>query len=305
MLRALERSSRNLFGSRSAEAALAARDTGEPDPAAEAAEVEELRAAQSEDGSWGGDLVRTAESVLLLHELGGESAAESARRGIGWLRAQQDLPGRFAEGCDSERHALGICHHFASGFFAAAPPGVPVSGITLANGARIEEDLPARLAASSLALQAVLLWGVGSSAVTLHLDALYRLIAQRSGWADPLAPPAVFMVMTGAVLRAPRGADADEALARALELITRAQRADGTWPEADSFQALELLLAVRDAQRADAAVDGAIRRVARLLASSQQRDGSWGRETGPRRTYAAWRAMRYALEGAAGEQKAS
>ena len=293
--RALERTARNLFASVTPESVLARSEEGRADEALAAAVLTDLLEAQQEDGSWNGDIVRTAESLLVVHELQLPAGGEAAQRGVAWLRARQDQPGRYGDGCDEERHRMGLCHHFLAGTFAAAAPGVPVSGITLASGARIEGDGPARLAASALALHAVLVWGARSSAIDLHVEALCRMVLSRAGWQDEICPPTTLLVVLGALLNAPHTAATEAAWTRGLDLTARAQRADGTWPGADTFQATEILLLALRAGRSHERVEGALTRVARLLATSQQRDGTWGRETGPRRTHAAWRVFRFAL----------
>lgn len=249
---------------------------------------------QASDGSWGGDVVTTSSHLLLLDELGRGAAPPNvkaaAAKAIVWLRSRQDQPGRFGAGCDPDRHRRGLCEHFTSGTFAQAA-GAPTGSVSLPGGTRVAGEASARLVASCLALQAMLRWEQTSRAIELHLDLVERLLAER-GREAPVTP--AFLAGAAALLEAPPSPTRVAAVERTFERAARAQRADGSWPDADLFHALDVLNEVHRRGHTTTIIGDAIRRGAGSLAVAQQRDGSWGRDGGARRLLIAIRALSYA-----------
>jgi hypothetical protein len=319
LARALMRTEGFLLGSFQAEGMLA-RIEGEISFSADAddaaAFAAELRREQASDGSWGGDLVRTAEALLVLEGLrraGGQRRSEpAAGAAIRWLAGRQDQPGRFGDGCSPERHELGLCHHFLAGFFSPAPPEVEIAPLVLPAAVRIGGEADARLAASCLALRALRRWEVASTANELHLDGIVELVGHWDRWETGPAGAGSLLVALGALVEDAAARDRphphrEAALRDGLRRTARNQRADGSWPDVDTFLALELLLDARSAGRGDAvALDAALGRGAELLAVWQRQDGTWGHEAAARRALIAWRVLRYAARtGPAGSAGAS
>src|SRR5690606_20442576 len=280
-----------------AEALLARREaglTGPGDAAAAEAAAAAILDAQHDDGSWGGGLLDTAEALLALHELwdGEDRGSGQLERGLDWLRTRRGVAGRYGEACDPHRHELSLCHHFLGGFFSPAPPDPPLEAVRLSCGAPVAGDAAARLAASCVALQAKLRWGRHGRDVELHLEGLRR-IADLWNQRDGLFTVPAFVTAIAALADAPDGQNRDPA-ARGIATLVGAQRADGTWPDVDLFQVVELLERAARTGAASPALDAALRRGAVLLAVSLQEDGTWGQHAGTRRTLIGWRALRYA-----------
>ena len=144
---ARDRAEAAIAASDAVDAVIARREAGRARPDDDALteqHVAELAAGQRDDGSWDGELVRTAEILLLLHDLvapDGDGAAAKGRtdgseraratatpvveRGMAWLRGRRRRPGCYGEGCTPERHAEALCHHFMGGFFSPGPPEAP------------------------------------------------------------------------------------------------------------------------------------------------------------------------------------
>jgi len=286
-----------LHGSNGAEALLARREAGQAAPG-DAAAVDAAAAAilkaQHDDGSWGGGLLDTAEALLALHELweGEKRGSGQVERGLDWLRTRRGVPGRYGEACDPRRHELSLCHHFLGGFFSPAPPEPPLEAVRLACGAPVAGDAAARLVASCVALQAKLRWGRYGRDIELHLEGLRRIVDlwnQREG----LFTVPAFVAAVATLADAPDEQSRDAA-ARGIATLVGAQRADGTWPDVDLFQVMELLERTARTGGASPALDAALRRGAALLAVALQEDGTWGQHAGTRRTLIGWRALRYA-----------
>ncbi|MFW6078940.1 MAG: hypothetical protein ACODAE_04925 [Gemmatimonadota bacterium] len=308
----------------SADAVIARREAGGAGPGEDARVescVAELLRDQDGDGSWGAELVPTAEALILLHELmhgaiagrsaGAETvepsealtraraaAVPAVERGVAWLRGRRGRPGRYGEGCSPERHREGLCHHFSGGFFSPGPPEIDQSGLRLGVGVEIDDDGEARLAASCVALRALLRWGALTTDARLHLDTLHRLILRWRRWEHGRPGPAAALAMMAAALEAPPDDTAGhDAIEHGLGLIAGSQRADGSWPGADTFQVLETLLAARRRGFRNDRLEATLLRGAGLLASTQSvEDGTWGRETSPRRLRIGWAALRIAGE---------
>src|SRR5687767_2400511 len=108
------------------EALLARREAGQAffDDTETTAELAiELTSHQSQEGSWGSQVARTAEALLLLGSLlPTATRLEAALRAVTWLRARQNRPGRFGDPCAPDLHRALVCHHATSGFFSPASP---------------------------------------------------------------------------------------------------------------------------------------------------------------------------------------
>jgi hypothetical protein len=300
LARAVQRADAAVLDAPVLESVLARREAGEPRLADEGharALAAELCAFMDEDGSWGGDLVRTAEALLLAHALTPEpeSAVRSAvDAGGAWIRARQGQPGAFAEGCTPERHALRFCEHFITGFFSPAPPETDLSTLTLSSGVRFGGDAAARLGASCLGLRALLRWGFDGPDVDSHVDGVRVIVTGVALNAPSFISVAGYISAVSALIEAEPDARNKAAVAAGLERIAGLQRADGSWRGVDAFHVLDALIAAARKEHRTKSADGAIARAARMLALLQRADGTWGRETGPERTLTGWRALRYA-----------
>ena len=250
---------------------------------------------QDNRGSWNGDLLETAAALLTIQEI--RLAAGMVERdpainlGLDWIRSRQNATGCWTEGCTPDRHERGLCHHFMAGFFSPGPPEVPCEEAWLRGGLRLTGDQEIRFAASAVALRCLLLWEIGGADVGLHLRALRRVIG---GWGDYIPPGlSTGSLLAGihALLVSPDPEDRDVAAA-GLRVVAGRQRGDGSWVDADAFQALEVFGAAAEAGVFSERSRRALWHGARLLIASQQADGSWGRTYGPRRALIAWRTFR-------------
>jgi hypothetical protein len=280
------------------ESAIAAHECGRaPSDAPARRRIRALLEGQDAAGSWGADLLRTAETLETIEEIRSSAGIGEVEPGIGrgldWIRARRGEPGSWADGCSPERHEVGLCHHFVGGAIAAAPPEVVCGEARLRSGARVEGDMEVRLVASATALRALLAHGTAGRDDGLHLDTLRRVIGTW-GRQGPLGlSTAVLLAAIHALVAADRGVDADrEAVDRGLRIVSGKQRGDGSWVDADAFQALEVLGAIVDRGMVPDAARRALWHGARLLIASQQVDGSWGEDYGERRALIAWRTFR-------------
>lgn len=285
-----------LAGQDAPETVIAAHESGTTDDQEGARRwTRRILGEQESGGSWGSDLLGTAAALLTVQEL--RSAAGLVERepeinlALDWLRARQNVTGAWTDGCSSERHERGLCHHFMAGFFSPGPPEVPLEEGWLRGGLRLAGDAEIRFAASAVALRAVLLWDSAGADVRLHLAGLRRVVEQ---WPDYVPPG----LSTGSLLAASHALlvsedDDDRRMAeRGLRIVAARQRGDGSWVDADAFQALEVFGTATDRGVAPEQSRRALWHAARLLIASQQADGSWGRAHGPRRALIAWRTFR-------------
>src|SRR5690606_11146130 len=178
------------------------------------------------------------------------------------------------------------------GFFSPAPPQPSLEAVRLACGAPVPGDATVRLVASCVALQAKLRWGRYGRDVELHLEGLRRIVDLWDA-RDGLFTMPGFVAAVAALADAP-DPESREAAARGIATLVGAQRADGTWPDVDLFQVMELLERAARTDNATPAVNAALHRSAVMLAVSIQEDGTWGLHAGTRRTLIGWRVLRYA-----------
>jgi hypothetical protein len=205
--------------------------------------IRELRRRTRIDGSIGGSLVDTAWAAWELMDLGCAEDCAGLVRVLGYLLAQQDKPGHFAEGCSPERHAARRCHHAMQGFFSPGGRDESLAPVTLPTGATFADEEEARLAASCLALRSVLRAGEDRrEAVRRHIASLLDSDLVAGAWSAG-NPDLPFLVIGAAghgpmKTRTRLGPLLDETLAH--------QGGDGTWPNAHTFHALAMLARLTD-----------------------------------------------------------
>ena len=294
--RSLEASGAWLAAQDSPESVIAAHETATADSADPARRwVRRILDEQDQKGSWGSDLLETAGALLTIRELR-EAAALVERDpavniALDWLRGRQNAPGTWTEGCTPDRHDHGACHHFMAGFFSPAPPEVTLEEAWLRGGLRLVGDGEIRFVASAVALRCAMLWELDGVDLRLHLSGLRRLVAQ---WPDYVPPG----LSTGSLLAAVHALlvseeEEDRTVAEGgLRAVAARQRGDGSWVDADAFQALEVFGTALDRGVSDERSRRALWHGARLLIASQQADGSWGKAHGARRALIAWRTFR-------------
>jgi hypothetical protein len=293
---ALEASQAWLLEQDAPEAAIIAHEAGIARTAAAARRwVARILGDRDAAGSWAGDLLLTAETLLTVRELRAAAGVVEQDPGIGgahdWIRGRRGVPGTWADGCSPDRHRQGLCHHSIGGFFSPAPPDVPCEEARLRCGSRLLGDAEVRFGASVTALRCVLGDGRSGRDDQLHLAALRRLV--RIWDEDPpegLSTGALLSAIL-ALVESPDTVDRDTA-EWGLRLVGGKQRGDGSWVETDAFQALDVIGAAADAGIAVDRMRRALWHGARLLISSQQADGSWGPDHGARRALIAWRTLR-------------
>jgi hypothetical protein len=301
LTRALDRLEDALLDAPLLEAVIARREArvaGDEDRAHTRALAHELCSFQDEDGSWGGDLARTAEALLLVNALALDGDAEvgpTVSAAAAWIRGRMAKPGAFGEGCDPARHEAGLCNHALAGFFSPGPPNADFSGLTLAVPARFGADAEARLGVSSIALDALLRCGVAGGFTDAHLASLRKLVSGEA--LVPAKSPMVagLVAALGALIESPPNDRTRSAVERGLARLLGMQRADGSWPGADLFHVLDMLERASAKGFGGKPVDAAIQRAVEMLVLLQRGDGSWGRETGPERMLVGWRALRHAV----------
>jgi hypothetical protein len=240
--------------------------------------IRERRMKTRMDGSIDGALLPTAWLAWELLQL--EAPADNAGvvRTIGFLIRQQDQPGRvFGEGCRPYLHERQWCSHHVGGFFSAGPTEQPIAPATFPIGVVVKEEQQARFAASCFALRTVIRAGEDRrDGVHRHVASLLDLPGLWSEWGGTWAPDLVFFAL-GAVALAPL-ALRERAGQAAAQVIAR-QQPDGSWPGADLFHALEMLLMVPTAEARDA-VRRAVPLACRLVQEGANLTGEAGAERG-------------------------
>jgi hypothetical protein len=255
---------------------------------------------QAADGSFGGNLARTAQTLMEMRDVSEAAGLGEVAPGVGraldWLRRRQGQPGRWSDGCSPDRHAAGLCHHFLGGFFSPAAPDAALEPLELSCGIEVESDGDIRFVSSCLALRALWRWSSHAPDAGLHLDGVLRAMEQPEAPVVRLSPETALEGLA-TLLAAPAPPDAAlQRAARDLEDLATRQLGDGSWGNVDVFHALDVLLRGLEQGVAIDAAARALGRSARLLASAQQPDGSWGSEGAERRALLGWRAMRWAAD---------
>lgn len=240
--------------------------------------IRERRLKTRMDGSMDGALVPTAWSAWELLQL--EAPADNAGvvRMVGFLLRQQDQPGRvFGEGCRPYLHERKWCSHYVGGFFSAGPTEQPIAPARFPTGVLVGTEQHARFAASCFALRTVIRAGEDRrEAVHRHVASLLGLPdlwTERGGeW-----PPDLVFFALGAVALAPL--HLRERAAEASAQVIARQQADGSWPGADLFHALDMLLLV-PSPRARDAVRRALPPASRLIQEGTTLSEDAGAERG-------------------------
>jgi hypothetical protein len=293
----LARAEQRLFSAQVLEAFIARREAGQTpatDEGTAEALADELLLHQSPDGSWGGSLALTAESLALLGDLDAprDSTNESVTRALAWIRSRQRAPGAWAQECTPDRHDAALCPHFTTGFFSPGPRTQSFAGTCLSTGARFTSDDDARLALSAYTLRVVLRYERPLTDDLLQIEALRRLAALLFRDRTNISTPAAVTVLaTLAVM--PRSPSHVAIVHGALSRLAGSQRGDGSWPGAEMFHVADALMLAERAGYGSPVFDAALARTANLLILTQQPDGSWGNDTGPYRLLTGWRTLRH------------
>ena len=262
----MERVERLLLSSDTIESLLCSIELGAPDDSLTAAAVSVVLDGQREDGSWQGSLLRTAETLLLLHGMRAPSSV-AIDRAIEYVLARAGAEGAYPPNG-----------------FAAAPPSVDLSGLHLMTGLSIGTDRDARFGASARALSALGEW----DALDAMIAAQTAVIADTLRSADCALSTTAFVLGTHALLAAGAHADSDAALLQ----LTRSQRGDGSWPGVELFLVLDLFAAAQEKGKAPAGMQRALELAVDNLSFMQQPDGGWGRGSQPWQLLSGWRALR-------------
>ena len=247
----------------------------------------QLAAQVGPDGSVAGGLAFAAFRLIELIELGCDEETPAVPLLTRWLVQQQDQPGCYSEGCSPQRHEMGACEHFLSGFLSPGPADVRVSPVTIPNGKVFRAEPAARFALSCLGLRALLLTPARTySGVKRHLTSLARLKETWQIWNGYFPPD---LVLTALTVLAASGAGERAAAGTGTALLLQHQAADGGWPETDRFVALEALDMVHTVEAREA-----VRRAVPGLISRQRADGTFGPVAQQERCLIALRALMFA-----------
>ncbi|HJR17424.1 MAG TPA: hypothetical protein VJ808_11270 [Gemmatimonadales bacterium] len=252
--------------------------------------VDDLRAETRMDGSIGGEVVSTIWRAHELLDLGSAGDHAGTVRVLGWVLGLQNKPGAFSEGCSPPRHAHRACEHFISGFFSPAPAEQRFAPVMLPNGKVFRAEPAARFAVSCLALRAALRGRMERRpSVQQHYLSLVQLQEQWDDWDGYFAPDAI---VAGIHALAFAPAEHRDLLPKLATMVAAHQADDGTWPQADLFQALEALHALHTRE-----AHGAVQRAVPALLARQRIDGSFGSTAQQERALIALRALVWAEEG--------
>jgi hypothetical protein len=240
--------------------------------------ISERRRRTRLDGSVDGTLIPTAWLAWELLQL--ESPADHAGvvRTVGFLLTQQDQPGRFfGEGCRPYLHERQLCNHYVGGFFSAGPPERPLAPVTFPNGIAVPDEQQARFAASCFALRTVMRAGEDRrDSVQRHAASLLDIPGLWSEWGGAWTPDVTFFAL-GAIALAPL--DLRERSAQAAGQVIARQQTDGSWPGADLYHALDMLL-LMPTREAREAVRRAAGQVCRRVNDGEALGGDMGEERG-------------------------
>lgn len=245
--------------------------------------VRERRRRTRMDGSVRGSLVDTAWLAWEFLELGCPPDHAAVLRTLGFVAGRQGAPGHFGEGCSDEAHDAQRCHHFCHGFFSAGPRDAPIAPISFPSGLTVADEESARFAASCFALRSALRGGEDRrAAIVDHVEALLGLQfvwdADTEAWPLNLA-----FFGLGALAFAPL--DTRSRIVPLTQRVLDRQAEDGTWPGADLWHALDMILPL-SAEHVHLAVGKA---VAPILASQDSSGGFGGNHE--ERTLTALRAL--------------
>jgi hypothetical protein len=250
--------------------------------------VRERRRRTRMDGSVGGSLVDTAWLAWEFLELGCPPDHAAVLRTIGFVTSRQDAPGHFAEGCTERTHEAHVCHHFLGGFYSPTSRDVAVAPLSFPSGLVVAGEEQARFATSCFALRSALRGGEERrAAVVRHIQALLTLDVLWEARSDEWPLDLAFFGL-GALAFAPL--EARSKVAPLLARILERQADDGSWPGADPWHALDMVLAV-PGERVRAAVRKA---VSSILAVQDAEDALGGEHE--ERTFIALRALLLARE---------
>ncbi len=276
------------FVPRSSRAAILAREAlGRPAPgdaAARATLIAGLQKGLRSDGSVGGAALPTIWRAIELIDLGHSGQEPGTAQFITWMLGLAGQPGGFGEGCHPARHEQKACNHFLAGFFAPVPDTERLAPITMPCGKTFRAEAQARFAVSCLALRAVLMAGLaGRASVKQHLQSLAVLVDVWTDWSGYYAPDLVIAALHPLGIAPPlyRGATI-----RVAAFIADHQQADGTWPNADLFHALESLMAANTP-----AARSAVANAVPALVAMQRKDGAFGTTAQEERALIGLRAL--------------
>ena len=259
--------------------------------------AQELVDLQSEDGSWGGHLAHTAETLTLLGDLlASQHEHPAASRAVDWLKSRQNKPGAFTTRCEPDLHAAELCSHVMSGFFSPAADHVLLEGTALGRGVLFRTDRDARVGTSALALRGWLRWAEPDESARAHIAGLIRIAngSFRPGRPQLLGSAAVVESLI-TLCSTQRTAEITAAFHGALSRLSGTQRADGSFSDISTFAVLDVLLRSLKAGYSSPVFDSAIARAVEMLVVTQQANGSWGKDVTPYFTLIGWRALRAAL----------
>lgn len=287
---AIERLTRYLGALRTQPGILARRALGIPDPADETLARELVAAMTADlrpDGSIAGGALPTIWHGHKLLDLGAPADQPPVRRIVAWLMDRQGQPGAYGEGCEKPRHQQRICEHYVQGFFAAAPVEQRLAPITFPSGKVFRAEPAARFAISCFGLRLALRAGLGDRlGVVQHLESLRLLAEHWTVWTGYFAPD---VIVAGLHALAHGGDTYRPTVETLVDVMSAHQGADGLWPNADPFAAIEALLAAGGARAQEV-----IRRAVPALVARQREDGAFGPTAQQERALIGLRALRWA-----------
>jgi hypothetical protein len=244
------------------------------------------------DGSVAGGALPTIWRGHKLLDLGARADDPAVQRIVAWLLGRQGQPGAYGEGCEKLRHQQRICEHYVQGLFAAAPVEQRLAPITFPSGKVFRAEPAARFAISCFGLRLALRAGLGHRpGVLQHLESVRLLAEQWTVWTGYFAPD---VIVAGLHALAHGGDTYRPAVEALVDLMSVHQGADGLWPNADSFAAIDALLAAGGTRAHEV-----IRRAVPALVARQRVDGAFGPTARDERALIGLRALRWA-EAAAG-----